>query len=92
MNVCALQRTGRSTLCGLWSCSCAVSLGSWPGGAWVPWRAGPWFFVVVVVVVVVASVLHLTYSVAEVSMFHLQNGLRPNSCRWLLFLRGFSFD
>ena len=25
-----------------------VSLGSWPGGAWVPWRAWPWSFCVFV--------------------------------------------
>ena len=45
-----------------------MSLDSWSGGAWVPWRAGPFLLA--------ASVTHRVY----VSLFHLQNGLRPNSC------------
>ena len=57
---------------------CPVSPGSWPGGAWVPWRALPWLLLVV---------LRLCYLCdpfigidSHVSLFHLQNGLRPNSC------------
>ena len=56
-----------------------VSPGSWPGGAWVPWRALPWFC---------GGFCCFWWSCISscnfVSLFHLQNGLRPNSWRWLV--------
>ena len=58
-----------------------VSPGSWPGGAWVPWRAVPWscWFSVCFLW---SRILILSF----VSLFHLQNGHRPNSWRWLVFV------
>ena len=55
-------------------------------GAWVPWQTGPFFLFLLQ-----CSILCCMY-IAVVSLFHLKSGLRLNSCRWLLFLLGFSFD
>ena len=51
-----------------------VSPGSWPGGAWVPWRALPLFCLWFLWSGDPGS-LGFTF----VSLSHLQNGRRPNS-------------
>ena len=54
-----------------------VSLGSWPGGAWVPWWAAPVLFVVVSCLLDGDSVFD-KFSQASFHRSHLQNGFRPN--------------
>ena len=51
-----------------------VSPGSWPGGAWVPWRALPWSLLFLV-----ALLRSRIFITSCVSLFHLQKGPRPNS-------------